>query len=144
MNKEEIQYEDLKELIFGDFLGSGVYRKVGVFEQDKSLVIKCAFDNPNINFLEYEVWEMVKDTYLAKWFSPVISISPNGMFLLQKRVDTKPQKEYPKLVPKFFSDLKYSNYGWLNGKFVCVDYASFLSTSMYHKWSDKLVKANWW
>lgn len=87
---------------------------------------------------------MVSETSIAKWFAPCVDISPGGIFLLQKRVETRPRSEYPKLIPSFFSDLKYSNYGWLNGQFVCCDYAGFVSTSMSHKWSGRMVKADWW
>lgn len=144
MINELSQYEDLKDLILGELLGIGIHRKVGVFKPDTSLVIKCAIDYPNINILEEEVWTTVRDTQIAKWFAPCISISPCGMFLLQKRVETKPKAEYPKLIPSFFGDLKYKNYGWIGKQFVCCDYASLLSTSMSHKWNEKMVKAHWW
>lgn len=144
MISELSQYEDLKGLLFGHVLGIGVHRKVGVYTLDKSLVIKCAIDTPNINILEYEMWFMIRDTKEAKWFAPCIDLSPCGLFLLQKRIETKPKEEYPKLIPSFFGDLKYSNFGWLNGKFVCCDYASFMYTSMVHKWNGKLKKADWW
>jgi len=144
MINELSRYEDLKELLFGEALGAGIHRKVGVYKLDPTLVIKCAVETPNINVLEDEVWQTVKRTSIAKWFAPCIDISPCGMFLLQKRVEVKPKSEYPKYVPSFFGDLKYKNYGWLDGKFVCVDYASLLATSMSHRWSAKLVKAGWW
>ncbi len=144
MINEFAQYEDLKDLLFGQFLGSGIHRKVGVFLPDTSLVIKCALETPNINILEDEIWMMVKDTNIAKWFAPCISISPCGMFLLQKRVETRPRNEYPKEIPSFFGDCKYSNFGWLDGKFVCCDYAGFICSSMVHKWSERMVKSIWW
>src|SRR3990167_3265512 len=141
---ELTQYEDLKELLLGQVLGLGIHRKVGVYKLDPTLVIKCALECPNINVLEEEVWQAVKDTNIAKWFAPCVDISPCGIFLLQKRAETRPKNEYPKLVPNFFTDLKYSNYGWIKGQMVCVDYASAISTSLTHKWSGKLKKAGWW
>lgn len=141
---EAVQYEDLKELLFGAALGIGIHRKVGVFRPDPSLVIKCAIECPNINVLEEEIWQMVKETNIAKWFAPCVEISPCGIFLLQKRVEMRPKGEYPKLIPSFFGDTKYTNYGWLNGQFVCCDYAGFISTSMTHKWNGKMKKADWW
>lgn len=141
---EATQYEDLKDLVLGKALGVGIHRKVGVFKPDPTLVIKCAVDCPNINILEEEVWNMVKETDIAKWFAPCVAISENGIFLLQKMVETRPRKEYPTHVPSFFGDLKYANFGWLNGKFVCCDYAGFMMTSMSHKWSSKMKKADWW
>lgn len=144
MITESVQYEDLKELLLGQALGCGIHRKVGVYNLDQSLVIKCALECPNINILEEEVWQMVKETTIGKWFAPCVAISPCGMFLLQKRVETRPRSEYPGLIPSFFGDLKYSNFGWLNGQFVCCDYASYIATSMSHKWSGKMKKADWW
>ncbi|MCK9370240.1 hypothetical protein M0R04_10070 [Candidatus Dojkabacteria bacterium] len=142
--KEEIQYEDLKTLLLGEVLGIGIHRKVGVYKQDESLVIKCAVETPNINILEDEIWMMVKDTSIAKWFAPCVAISECGMFLLQKRIEKIPKEQYPKFIPSFFGDLKYRNFGMLNGQFVCCDYAGFISSSMSHKWSGKLKKAEWW
>lgn len=144
MISELSQYEDLKGLLFGEALGIGVHRKVGVYLPDKTLAIKCAIETPNINVLEYETWFMVRDTDCAKWFAPCIDISPCGIFLLQKRVEKLPKDQYPKMIPTFFGDLKYSNFGLLNGKFVCCDYGSFMYTSMVHKWSGKMKKADWW
>lgn len=144
MIRELAQYEDLKELLLGQVLGVGIHRKVGVFNPDPSLVIKCAIEYPNINILEEEIWMMVKETDIAKWFAPVVSISPCGMFLLQRRVEVRSKREYPKLIPSFFGDLKYSNYGWLGDQFVCCDYAGFIATSMTHKWSGRMKKADWW
>lgn len=144
MINELSQYEDLKSLVLGEMLGLGIHRKVGVFNPDASLVIKCAIEYPSTNILEDEIWRMVKDTEIAKWFAPCVYISPCGMFLLQKRVETKPKSEYPKYVPSFFGDLKFKNYGWIGKQFVCCDYASFVLTSMSHKWSGKMKKAEWW
>lgn len=144
MIAESAQYEDLQSLLFGQLLGIGIHRKVGVFKPDPTLVIKCALECPNINALEYEVWQMVKETGIARWFAPVASMSPSGMFLLQERVERIAKKDYPKMIPSFFSDQKYSNYGLWRGKFVCCDYAGFISTSMSHKWNDKMKKADWW
>lgn len=144
MISELSQYEDLKEMLLGQVLGIGIHRKVGVYVPDPTYVIKCAIECPNINVLEMEVWDTVSSTDIKKWFAPCAYISPCGMFMLQKRIETRPKSEYPKLIPTFFGDLKYKNYGWLNGQFVCCDYASLLSTSMVHKWNPRLVKANWW
>ena len=144
MISETSQFEDLKGLVLGELLGIGIHRKVGVYKVNPEFVIKCALEYPEINLLENEIWNMVKDTDIAKWFAPVYQISPCGMFMIQKRAETKPKSEYPKYVPSFFGDMKYKNYGWINGKFVCVDYAGFIASSMSHKWSGKMKKADWW
>ena len=140
----KISNEDLRGLILGKKLGSGIHRDVFEYKQDNNLVIKCSIEYPNINILEFEVWLMVKDTQISKWFAPCIDISPCGMYLIQKKIEIRPESEYPKLVPSFFDDLKYSNYGWIKDKFVCCDYAGFIASSMSHKWSGKLKKVEWW
>ncbi len=138
------QFEDLESIIVGKALGIGIHRKVAVFLPGTNKVIKIAEECPNINVLEDEIWQMVKDTNIAKWFAPCVAISPCGIYLIQERAETRPKSEYPKMIPNFFSDLKYANYGWIKGKFVCVDYASCISTSMVHKWTGKMKKADWW
>ena len=144
MIPETSQYEDLKGLMLGEVLGMGIHRKVGVLKTNNKFVIKCALEYPEINLLENEIWNMVKETDIAKWFAPVYQISPCGMFMIQERAETRPKSEYPKYVPSFFGDMKYKNYGWINGNFVCVDYAGFIASSMSHKWSGKMKKADWW
>lgn len=144
MISDAAQYEDLQSLLLGKYLGLGIHRKVAVYKPDSSLVVKIAQESPNINVLEDEVWMMLKETDLAKWLAPCVAISDCGIFLLQKRVETRPRSEYPKLIPSFFGDCKYSNFGWLNGQFVCCDYAGFISTSASHKWNGRMKKADWW
>src|SRR3990167_6127364 len=136
------KYDDLVNLVMGEQLGEGIHRKVFAYSLDKKWVIKCAVECPNINVLEEEIWLMVKDTNIAKWFAPCGEISECGIFLLQNRVEKRSKAEYPKVVPAFFGDLKYNNFGWLNGQFVCCDYAGFISTSMVHQWKGKMKKAH--
>lgn len=139
-----IEHEDLKEFILGEKLGFGLNRTVYAYKLSPDYVLKCALEYPNINVLEEEVWQMVRDTDIAKWFAPCMQISQCGMYLLQKRVEQRPKSEYPKLIPSFFGDLKYKNFGWIDDQFVCCDYAGFVCTSMSHKWSGRLKKAEWW
>lgn len=144
MISKEAQYEDMQDLLLGEKLGVGIHRLVGAFKPDTTLVIKCATECPNVNFLEWEIWQSIQHSDLAKWFAPCVQISECGMFMLQKRVEHRPRSEYPKTIPSFFGDQKFKNYGWLDGKFVCCDYAGFISTSMSHKWSGRMKKADWW
>ena len=139
---ESAQYEDLKELVMGKALGYGIARKVGVFSPDPTLVIKCALNDPEQNWIEWRIWQEISEVkHLSKWFAPCVSISTCGMFLLQKRVEMGKKADYPATVPSFFTDLKYSNYGFLNGQLVCCDYGSFIVTNGL---SAKLKKADWW
>src|SRR5690349_2789837 len=100
MTSEHMQYEDLPGMLCGQMLGLGIHRKVGVLNPDPSLVIECAREAPNANVGEEESWQMVKDTPIATWFAPCVAIRPCGMFLLQKRVETRPRSEYPSKFPR--------------------------------------------
>lgn len=138
------QLEDLWDLVAGEELGKGIHRVVYVYQPDPQWVIKYTSESPKYNHLEWETWVMLAETPLAKWFAPCGWISQCGIFMLQKRAQPVPKEQYPTMVPSFFSDLKYKNFGLLDGKFVCIDYAGFLSTSKHHKWNGKMKKAVWW
>lgn len=140
----ETKYEELKNITFGKKIGTGIHREVFLLRGNSDYVIKYAPEYPNINVLEEEVWQTVAHTPIAKWFAPCHIISECGIFLTQRRAETRPRREYPQEVPAFFTDLKYSNYGWIGNQIVCVDYASVISTSMSHKWNPKMKKAEWW
>lgn len=144
MISESAQYEDLKDLLCGERLGAGIHREVFVYKPDPKYVMKIAPDAPEANVLEAHIWDMVADTNIAKWFARCHMVSTSGVFLLQERVERRPQAEYPKHVPVFFGDLKYKNFGWIGGRLVCCDYAGFVSTSMVHKWTGRMKKADWW
>jgi hypothetical protein len=67
-------------------------------------------------------------------------MSPDGRVLLQKKCDPIPDNyNLPTKVPEFLTDLKRSNFGFLNGKLVCIDYGmTIINTSL------KLKKADWY
>lgn len=136
--------KDLMWFILGEKIGSGMDREVFEFIPNKDYVIKVE-TNGFQNVREWELWNEIKDTKMAKWFAPCIDISSCGIYLLQKRTEKIPQSEYPKKTPHFFTDQKYDNFGVIieKGKkrFVCHDYGTFPLTIGY---KEKLLKANWW
>lgn len=145
MISRDTQLDDLHDFLLGKQLGEGIHRRVFLYRPDRMLVMKVATECPNINVLEQEIWNSISEApQLSKWFAPVISISECGIYMLQRRVFHKPKAEYPRMVPSFFGDLKYGNFGWIGDQFVCVDYAGFIATSMSHKWSLSMKKAEWW
>jgi len=136
--------EELLNFICGKKLGSGAYRDVYEFIPDKTLVIKIANsdDGRGVNLLEKRLWFEIEETPMQKWFAPVIDVSGSGKYLLQKRIEPMPKDKYPNKVPAFFTDMKYTNFGYLKGKgFVCCDLGSF---NFWKSSSRKIVKANWW
>ena len=137
---------DLVRMMLGDRLGRGVHRTVFAHGQDATLVVKVeneagSFANPQ----EWETWERIRQTNHARWFAPCVAISGCGAALIQKR--TRPisldalRAELPR-VPAFFTDLKVQNWGRLDGRIICHDYANHL---LYEQgMTARMKKADWW
>lgn len=91
------------------------------------------------NILEANLWERLEHTEMAKYLAPVLDISDDGSVLIQRR--TTPALWYPKFMPSFFTDFSKSNFGMLNGRFVCHDYAKHLAieSNMFGKLELKPV-----
>jgi len=136
--------KELQNFICGKKLGYGAYRDVYEFSIDNSFVIKIAKDEEGraVNLLENKLWWEISETPIAKWFAPVISVSEAGEYLIQKKIEVLPKEQYPKKIPYFFTDTKYSNFGWLKGKgFVCCDFGSF---NIFRGLNSKMKKVDWW
>ena len=133
--------KDLLELMRGRWLGSGVHREVYVCRQDETCVIKFETEAGNFsNILEWKFWQDMKDCKkVADWLAPCVGISANGSILLQKRTMPLAPDAYPIEIPKFLTDTKRGNFGWLDGRVVCHDYASTIVNV-----NERLRKAEWW
>ena len=116
--------QDLTRFCLGDYISSGMSRIVFDWRFRPNTVVKfCKGDDCESNWAEYSIWNHVKETPYAKWFCPVIDISPCGRFLLmEKCVPVEFNQKLPKKIPNVFTDIHRGNFGWLNGKFVCLDY----------------------
>lgn len=135
---------DLAKMLVGAKIGFGSSRRVYEYELDKEIVIKEEGRYGSFqNIMEWEVWQAVKDTKYAKWFAPCITISGNGLLLLQKRVEPLPRAQYPKKIPAFFTDKKYQNFGMLGKQLVCFDYGT-LHRYTLTQLAKKMQKADWW
>ena len=135
---------DLQSLVLGEQLGAGATRAVYQWLPDDSLVAKIEerqFDWHNI--AELQVWQAVRFTNLAKWFAPCIEIAGNGSVLLQRRTQPIRRDELPAKVPAFFTDLKPSNWGLLDGRPVCHDYGLHLLMEKGMGQGARLAKAHW-
>ena len=114
---------DLNDLIVGDHIASGFYRKVYNYHPDSRCVIKLEttdsshFHNAN----EWTFWNEMKETKWAKWLAPCCSISSNGTCLIQVRT-TPLVGNMPKKIPNFMNDTKRGNWGMLEGRPVLHDY----------------------
>ena len=128
-------------MVFGERLGFGCYRIVYDYKPDPSCVIKVEADAGDFcNALEWDIWKRVEHTDLAKWFAPCVSISPNGVYMVQKK--TKPwSKKLPEKLPNFFTDTKPSNFGEYKGKLAFHDYATNLL--MEKGMTKRMKKIDW-
>lgn len=135
---------ELEEYLKGRWLGSGVYRDVYELSTDKQWVIKIAKEGGReINLIENRIWWEVFGTPIQKFFSPVLSVSTAGKYLIQRRVKHPQKKDYPKELPAFFTDTKYSNFGIIEETqaFVCCDFGSF---NMWRGIKLKMKRVDWW
>lgn len=140
MNKT---FEDTFNLLCGDKLGSGVDRDVFECRLRPDLVVKVeiekgwrSFANSfEMSFYDHHHWY----NPVGRWLAPCEYLSPDGRILLQKRCSPVPHDyKLPSKLPKFLTDHKRENFGILDGRLVCLDYASVIMQP-----SVQLVKANW-
>ncbi len=144
MEKNKMIEKELENFILGKQIGSGIHRIVYECLWDEALVVKVAIDDDAraVNLLEEKLWLEIAETPVAKWFTPVVGCSQAGKYLLERRVEKLPKEQYPKEIPHFFTDTKYSNFGWLKGKgFVCCDYGTF---NIFKGLSTKMKSVEWW
>lgn len=120
-------HKEAFKLMCGKKLGTGCNRIVYECKLMPEWVIKTERLNPNdfSNVREHHFWNQYKNNKaIAKWLAPCGEMSPDGVVLLQRRVEPLADDyKLPKTLPAFLSDLKRSNFGLLDGKLVCVDYA---------------------
>ncbi|HEV7282313.1 MAG TPA: hypothetical protein VGN57_19075 [Pirellulaceae bacterium] len=141
---ETIPGKELFEFVCGDLLGFGIHRIVFAYRPDPTCVIKYQ-NQPGFfdNVREWDLWNSVKhEPYVHRWLAPCVSISENGIWLVQKR--TKPLPDHYKLpdrVPRFMTDLKRQNFGIFEKCLVAHDYANNLCVN--HALSKATKKADW-
>jgi len=140
---------DLVLCMLGKQLGEGVYRSVYEYNLDPKYVIKIEPRNTECNMSEYMLWDEIRGlknelAWVKDWFAPIKYISPNGKILVMERAYEKPQKERPRKVPKFFSDCKRDNWGWIGNKFVCYDYGFLHRFIKYENKFKTIPKDAWW
>lgn len=141
MDNNFINREFFNTLV-GKQLGRGMSRTVYAFKLNPDLVVKIEEGKGSFqNIREWEYWNEMKDSPVARWLAPCLYISPCGSVLIQSRVLPLDRSKYPKKIPHFFTDTKYQNFGLYKGKFVCIDYGSIPFAKGV---TSKMVKADWW
>lgn len=135
-------FQDAFDLLCGERLGTGMHRTVYACKLLPDLVVKV--ENADYryfaNVMEMKFWND-HEHYgkVAKWLAPCTHLSPDGRVLLQKRADPLP-KDYvmPDSMPVFLTDFKRENYGLLDGRLVCLDYAMTIPNP-----NIRLKRVNW-
>lgn len=120
-------HEDAFNLLCGDLIGRGIHRTVFECMIRRDLVVKVEDSDSRYfaNVLEQKFWDDHQyAATVAKWLAPCEYMSPDGRILLQTRCEPVPRgTRMPDKLPGFLSDLKRDNFGLLDGRIVCVDYA---------------------
>lgn len=130
-------YDESKQLkdctlehFVGAELGAGSFRRTYALARDPDLVLKIQFASGHHNVIEWETWQAAKGTRWERWFAPCVSIDSWGSALLMKRATPFDGDDdflaAVKKVPPFFHDVKWTNWGMLDGRPVCIDYGHTL------------------
>lgn len=133
---------DLFRLVCGEMLGYGVARQVYRCILDPSVVIKFESRSQSFqNILEWDVWQAIQRTDLAKWFAPCVQIGAAGAVLIMKKTEPIRVEELPKRIPNFLTDLKPANWGIYEGRPVVHDYGLHLLKEK--GMTKRMVKVDW-
>lgn len=125
LHKQDTATRDFAHIMLGGGVGHGQNRSVWAMEFCDDLVIKFeGWGDDFQNVMEWSIWKAVKGGPLEKWFAPCMALSPNGVWLVQKKITFPPKEKYPKKMPAFFGDLKYVNYGLYQNRWVACDYGT--------------------
>ena len=122
----ELQYV-AKEIIgffLGDQIASGGSRRVYEHPFDETKVIKVAIPGQMENAYEWMIWCDANKAQ-RRWLAPCHWLSKSGIVMIQERAQPLPDDyKLPKKLPAFINnDTKPHNFGLIDGRLVCVDYA---------------------
>ena len=120
----DVRMEQLVDMLLGDKLGEGSFRKVYTCYMNTLYVVKVETRTPFSNLAEWELWQAarrLRGGKWAHWLAPCIRLSYGGHILIQARAEKL--DKLPEEVPDFLCDVKPANWGLIDGRAVCVDYA---------------------
>ncbi len=138
---------DMFKMLCGEKLGAGTFRAVYEFGfNPRNQVIKIEADDTDSNMSEYMLWKEAQWlrgdlAWVKNWLAPVHWVSPDYKILVMSRTYPRPKKERPDVVPDFFTDIKFDNFGWIGDRLVCHDYG-FISKFIQFN-NKKLQKVIW-
>ena len=123
-------FEDAFNLLCGEKLGEGIHRTVYECRVRPDLVVKVESDEHRYfaNVFEDKFWaDHQFYEPVAKWLAPCEYLSSDARILLQRRCRPLHDSDVlPDKIPAFLTDVKRSNFGWLDGRLVCMDYAMMI------------------
>lgn len=138
----DLVLQDTFKLLCGRLLGEGIHRSVYECRIRPDLVVKVESDELRFfaNVHEHKFWADNRDNdKVARWLAPCEYLSPDGRVSLQKRIEPiTSSQDLPDALPAFLTDVKRSNFGWLDGRLVCADYAMALQNV-----SARLRRVSW-
>ena len=126
----------IRQLRRGELLGSGSTRKV--YALGERYVIKIANNGRYANKAEVANYHHLRKKRLGKLLAPILAFDPDGKWLIQERAQnthdatscprdcdvTHLQAIIDKLDREGLTDSCCFNYGQIDGRWVCLDYAS--------------------
>lgn len=126
---------DAFNMLCGKKIGSGAFRDVFECKLLPDMVVKVETNTDYRDFAnakEMKFWcDNQNHSEIAKWLAPCTYLSPDARVMLQRRVASISESEMPEKLPAFLSDIKADNFGRLDGRIVCVDYAiTFMRPSL--------------
>ena len=143
MSDNPSMHREAFNLLCNQKIGGGMSRVVFNSELLPDCVVKVESGGGCFqNVIEWETWQRVRDTEHSIWFAPCRWISPNGSILIMEKTEPIAKSAYPEKMPIFFTDFKYLNYGFYDGRVVCHDYGT--SLIFEHGMTKRLKKADWW
>jgi hypothetical protein len=134
----------LMKALCGQYKDHGSSRDVYQCKMHHDFVVKVQYNGKFDNVLEHEIWGAIQYAdWWAEWFAECVFISKTGKILIQQKIILKPsKKDYPKKIPRFFTDIKIDNYGFVGDQLKCCDYAHVLG--MLTGCMDKKMRRATW
>ena len=113
-------------VLVGEKLGSSVFRDVYAVNGRPDVVLKVEDRGGEFcNVMEWKIWTEAQGTPAEQWLAPCLDLSGlGGRALVMRRTKPITERIWRRLeVPAFFNDLKPENWGLIDGRPVCHDYA---------------------
>jgi hypothetical protein len=130
-----------RKYLCGKKIANGSFRWVYEFRFDpEHYVVKIDHSGTMFaNITEFRNYMNYDSAPLQEWMCPIVGITDDGKIMIMRRAEMKTKySDYPKEVPVAFTDRKIENWGFVDGRCVCVDYSFILADQKNFR------KARWW